>query len=129
MKEIVKTAGAIMEQLRRYTGWRFEGGVKGDLCAVAVVLANDEWKRVDVLLLFQDNDVLIKTTAWGESFDPERMEQIQEKLDFPIEKEQKGKAFAISHHEPLGVLEHSVKGVLQECIIPMVNAVAETIAG
>lgn len=128
MEEIVKTATAIMEQLRMYSGWKFEGGAKGDVCAVAVVLANDKWQRVDVLLLFQKNDVSIKTTAWSEKFDPQRIQQIEEKLDFPIEKEQKDKTFTIIHHEPLGVLEHSVKGVLTECILPMVNAVAETIA-
>ena len=52
-----------------------------------------------------------------------------EKLDFPVELEiNQGEFLILSHHEPFGVLEHSVKGVTRQCIVPMVDAVGEIIA-
>ena len=32
MKQIIKTAGVIMDQLSALTGWKFIGAMKGDTC-------------------------------------------------------------------------------------------------
>ncbi len=117
-----------MEDLRVFTGWNFAGGMKGDTCILNAPLVNEQGKKVEVTLQFYKADVLIKTVAWNDSFDKEKVEQIVGRLEFTVETELNEASVALSHHEPLGVLEHSVKGVLKECIIPMVDAVAEIIA-
>lgn len=129
MKQIVKTTGIIMQQLRMLTGWNFIGGVKGKVCTLSASLINKEGKKVNITLEIERNDVLIKATTWNDTFDQEVVDRVTGRLDFPIEVElEEGKSFTISHHEPLGVLEHSVRGVVIDCIVPMANAVAEAVA-
>ena len=72
-----------------------------------------------------DTSGSIKVVGLDERFDEESVEMVYGKLDFPVEVEiGKGKSFQVSYHEPLGVLEHSVKGVMNERIVPMVNLIA-----
>ena len=129
MKQITKTAGKIMEQIILMTGWNFVGAMKGDVCILKAGLINPDNIRVDVILEFNEGDVLLKTTAWKENFEQELVEQVIRKLKFPVTVEiLEGSTMTLSHHEPLGVLEHSLKGVIKDCIIPMVDAQAEIIS-
>ncbi|MEY8389905.1 hypothetical protein D3Z36_09510 [Lachnospiraceae bacterium] len=125
MKEIIRISGKIMKDLRTLTGWNFIGGVKGNICLLNAKLVSEEGVKTDVSLRFQGADVLIMTTVWGDSFEKEAVDGAVQKLDFPVETEIKEDSLIISHHEPLGVLEHSIKGVLKQCIIPMVIAAAQ----
>lgn len=117
-----------MEDLRVFTGWNFAGGMKGDTCILHAPLVNEEGKKVEVTLEMYRGDVQIKITGWSDSFQKETVDRVMEKLEISIEKELTEASVTLIHHEPLGVLEHSVKGVLKECIMPMVDAVAEMIA-
>ncbi len=128
MKQIIKTVGQIMEDLRVFTNWNFAGGMKGDTCIINAPLVNEQGKKVDVTLEFYKTDVLIKVTAWNDCFDREKVEQAVGRLEISVETELNEASFILSHHEPLGVLEHSVKGVLKQCIIPMVDVAAELVA-
>lgn len=58
MKQITKTAGKIMEQIRLMTGWNFVGAMKGDVCILKAGLINPDNIRVDVILEFNEGDVL-----------------------------------------------------------------------
>ena len=127
MKEIIKTSGKIMKDLRALTGWNFLGGVKGNICLLNAKLVSEEGVKVDVSLRFQGTDVLIMTTAWGEHFEKEAVDQAVEKLNVPVETEIKEDSVIISHHEPLGVLEHSLRGVLSQCMVPMVTSAAQAV--
>lgn len=125
MKQIVKTAEKIMNEAKEYTGWNFVGAVKGNACTIRADLANEEDKKIKVIMEIIANDVQIKVMGLDERFNEDSVEMVYGKLDFPVEAEiGKGKSFAISYHEPLGVLEHSVKGVMKERVVPMVNLMA-----
>ncbi len=125
MKQIVKTADKIMKEAKAYTGWNFVGAVKGNACTIRADLANDADKKVKVIMEIIANDVHIKVVGMDERFDEQSVEMVYGKLDFPVEVEiGKGKSFQVSYHEPLGVLEHSVKGVMAERVVPMVNLIA-----
>ena len=129
MKQIIKTAGVIMDQLSALTGWKFIGAMKGDTCTLVANLVSKEEKKVEIALEICQKDVLIRATAWDDNFDQEKVDQVMEKLDVPVEFEiNQGESLILTHHEPLGVLEHSVKGVTRQCIVPMVDAVGEIIA-
>lgn len=125
MRQIVKTADKIMNEAKAYTGWNFVGAVKGNACTIRADLANEADKKIKVIMEIIANDVHVKVVGLDEKFDEESVEQVYGKLDFPVEVEiGKGKSFQVSYHEPLGVLEHSVKGVMDERIVPMVNLIA-----
>lgn len=125
MRQIVKTADKIMNEAKAYTGWNFVGAVKGNACTIRADLANEADKKIKVIMEIIANDVHIKVVGLDERFDEESVELVYGKLDFPVEVEiGKGKSFQVSYHEPLGVLEHSVKGVMNERIVPMVNLIA-----
>lgn len=129
MKQIVKTVGTIMDQLRMLTGWKFIGAMKGDTCTLVANLVSEQEKKVEVSMEIDQVDVWIRVTTREDHFDQEKVDQVMEKLDFPVELEIKqGESLMLSHHEPFGVLEHSVKGVTRQCIVPMVDAVGEIIA-
>ncbi len=129
MKQIVKTVGTIMDQLRMLTGWKFIGAMKGDTCTLVANLVSEQEKKVEVSMEIDQVDVWIRVTTREDHFDQEKVDQVMEKLDVPVELEIKqGESLMLSHHEPFGVLEHSVKGVTRQCIVPMVDAVGEIIA-
>lgn len=124
MKQIVKTAEKIMNEAKEYTGWNFVGAVKGNACTIRADLTNDAGKKMKVVMEMIASDVCIKVMGL-DNFDEDSLEFLHKKLDFPVEAElKKGHSLAISYHEPLGVLEHSVKGVMKERIVPMVNLIA-----
>ncbi len=128
MKQIIKTAGAIMEQLRMLTGWKFAGGVKGDICTLAANLVNPEGIKIQVFLEIDNKDVEIKVTALDGNVTPADLGRIMGRLDFPVKTQfQEGASFSLIHHEPLGVLEFNVRGVLTDCIIPMADVVGEAV--
>lgn len=126
MKGIIRTAEKIMLEAKAYTGWNFLGAVKGNIFMMRANLINNAGKNIKVIIQVQENDALIQVVGLDESFDKEAVEQIHEKLEFPVEVEIKeGKALIVSYHEPLGVLEHSVKGVFKACIGPMMDLVSQ----
>lgn len=125
MKQIVKTSEKIMLEAKAYTGWNFVGAVKGNTSTIRADLANDAGKKIKVIMEITGSDVLLQVIGMDDNFDAEAVTKVHETLEFPVEAELKeGQSLTISCHEPLGVLEHSVKGVFKECIIPMVNLVA-----
>lgn len=125
MKQIVRTSEKIMLEAKAYTGWNFVGAVKGNASTMRADLTTETGKKIKVIMEISGSDVLIQVMGLDESFDAKAVEEVREKLKFPVEAELKeGQALTISYHEPLGVLEHSVKGVFKECIIPMVELVA-----
>lgn len=125
MKQIVKTAEKIMLEAKAYTGWNFLGAVKGDTCIMRADLVDEAGKNIKVIMEAKDEDVLIQVVGLDDSFDKEAVELVHEKLEFPVETEIKeGESLTLSYHEPLGVLEHSVKGVFKTCIGPMVDLVS-----
>lgn len=129
LKPIVKTVGTIMDQLTMLTGWKFIGAMKGDTCTLVANLVSEQEKKVEVAMEIDQVDVWIRVTTREDHFDQEKVDQVMEKLDVPVELEIKqGESLTLSHHEPFGVLEHSVKGVTRQCIVPMVDAVGEIIA-
>ena len=129
MKQIIKTAGPIMEQLRILTGWKFAGGMKGDICTLAANLVNKEGVKIQVTLVIDGKDVEIRITALDGNVTPEDVATITGRLDFPVEIEMaEGKSFSLIHHEPLGVMEFNVRGVVTECIVPMADVVAEAVS-
>ncbi len=129
MRQIVRTAEKIMKEAKELTGWNFIGGVKGNNCTIRADLLNEADKQVKVIMEVKAKDVLIKVMGIDERFDEKVLERVQGKLPFSVEAELKeGEFFAISCHEPLGVLEHSMKGVVKECIAPMVNVMGEMLA-
>lgn len=125
MKQMIKTVGQIMEDLRVYTDWGFVGGVKGDTIMLKSILVNDIGKKIDLTLEIVEGDVLIKVTAWRDGLKREDVDQELEALEIPVEAEIQDSTLILCHHEPFGVLEHSVKGVLKQCIMPMVNVAAK----
>lgn len=125
MKQIVKTSEKIMLEAKAYTGWNFVGAVKGSGSVLRADLINDAGKKMKVIMEIQGNDVLIQVVGLDDSFDAKAVEMVHEKLKFPVEvKLKEGLSLTIGYHEPLGVLEHSVKGVFKECVVPMVNLIA-----
>ena len=129
MKQIIKTAEKIMNEAKELTGWNFIGGVKGNNCTIRADLLNEADKQIKVIMEIKANDVLIKVMGVDESFDRKALETVQGKLQFPVEAHLvEGESFALMYHEPLGVLEHSVKGVMKEVITPMVNVIGEMLA-
>ena len=130
MKQIIKTAGTIMEHLRIITGWNFAGGMKGNTCILAANLVNQEGIKIQVSLEINNKDVEIKITALDGHVTPDDLGRIAGRLDFPIEMQfQEGGSFALIHHEPLGVLEFNVRGVVIDCIVPMADVVGEAVSG
>lgn len=120
MKQIVKTAEKIMKETKEYTGWDLVGAVKGNSCSIRADLG----KQMKVFLAIKDADVLIQVIGLGGKFDDKSIEMVREKLEFSVETLiEDDDSLTLSYHEPLGVLEHSVKGVLKECIMPMVELV------
>lgn len=129
LKPIVKTVGTIMDQLTTVTGWKFIGAMKGDTCTLVANLVSEQEKKVEVAIEIDQPDVLIQVTGWDDNFDQEIVDRVMERLDIPVELEiNQGESLILSHHEPFGVLEHSVKGVTRQCIVPMVDAVGEILA-
>ena len=125
MKQKVKTSEKIMLEAKAYTGWNFVGAVKGSASTMRADLTNEAGKKIKVIMEIAGSDVLIQVIGMDDSFDAGAVESVHEKLKFPVEAELKdGQFLIISYHEPLGVLEHSVKGVFKECIIPMVELMA-----
>lgn len=125
MKQIVKTSEKIMLEAKAYTGWNFVGAVKGSASTIRADLTNEAGKKIKVIMEITGSDVLIQVIGMDGSFDVKDVERVYEKLQFQVKAELKdGQFLIISYHEPLGVLEHSVKGVFKECIIPMVELVA-----
>lgn len=125
MKQIVKISEKIMMEAKAYTGWNFVGAVKGSASMMRADLTNDAGKQIKVVMEIHGNDVLIQVVGMDGSFDEKAVEMVHEKLKFPVEtKLKEGTSLTIGYHEPLGVLEHSVKGVFKECVIPMVELVA-----
>lgn len=125
MKQIVKTAEKIMNEIKEYTGWNLVGAVKGNGCMIRADLG----KQMKVFLEIKDADVLIQVIGLGGKFDDKSIELVQEKLEFEVETLiEEDDSLTLSYHEPLGVLEHSVKGVLKECIIPMADLMKEMTA-
>lgn len=119
-----------MEEMRLLTGWNFAGAMKGDTCIIAAFLTNEQGKKVEVAMEIKRADVLIRVTALDDSFDKEFVDRVTKRLDILVEVEIKeGESLTVTHHEPLGVLEHSVKGVVKQCIVPMVDVVGEVVAG
>ena len=128
MKQIVKIAEKIMKELKACTGWDLVGGVKGNNCSIRADVTNESGKKIRVLLDIVATDVHIQAVGLEGDFDEKSAELAHERLEFPVETQlEKGDIFTISYHEPLGVLEHSVKGVLNECIMPMVRLLDEMI--
>ena len=129
MKQIIKTAGAIMEQLRILTGWKFVGGAKGDVILMAANLVNKDGVKIQVALTIENKDVEIKITALNGTVSTEDVERIATRLDFPVKIEiREGASFSLVSHEPLGVLEFNVRGVVTDCIVPMADVVAEAVS-
>lgn len=128
VKPIVKTAGKIMEEVRALTGWNFAGAMKGDTCRLAAALVNESGKKLEVAMEITGGDVLLSVTTAEPSLDQAAVDRIKEKIVFPVDAELKEGVLVVSCQELLGVLEHSVKGVMKERVIPMVDAVAEAIA-
>ncbi|MEY8516922.1 hypothetical protein AALC25_08335 [Lachnospiraceae bacterium 29-84] len=129
MKQIFKTVGKIMEEIRALTGWTYVGAMKGNICYTNITLTNNEGKDLQILMEINGKDVQIKITALDGTVAKEDVEHTVEKLDFPVEIEyQEGTSFSLIHHEPLGVLEYNVKGVLRECIIPMADAASQAMS-
>ncbi len=124
MKQIVKTAEKIMNETREYTGWDLVGAVKGNSC----IIRADLGKQMKVFMEIKGADALIQVIGLGGKFDDKSIETVREKLEFSVETLiEDDDSLTLSCHEPLGVLEHSVKGVLKECIMPMVDLVKEMI--
>lgn len=124
MKQIVETAEKIMKEAKAYTGWNFLGSVKGNTCNIRADLVNEAGRKMCVTMDIAASDVLIKVTGFHD-FQQKDLETVYGKLNFSVEAELKeGTYLAISYHEPLGVVEHSLKGVMKECIVPMVNLIA-----
>lgn len=129
MKQIIKTAGTIMEQLRILTGWKFAGGMKGNIVTLAANLVNKTGVKIQVTLTIDNKDVEIKITALNGTVSADEVGRIATRLDFPVELEvREGASFSLIRHEPLGVLEFNVKGVVTECIVPMADVVAEAVS-
>lgn len=60
MKQIVKTIGTIMDQLRMLTGWKFIGAMKGDTCTLVANLVSEQEKKVEVSMEIDQVDVWIR---------------------------------------------------------------------
>ena len=99
-----------MEQLRILTGWKFVGGAKGDVILMAANLVNKDGVKIQVALTIENKDVEIKITALNGTVSTE------------------GASFSLVSHEPLGVLEFNVRGVVTDCIVPMADVVAEAVS-
>lgn len=124
MKQIVQTAEKIMKEAKAYTGWNFLGSVKGNTCTIRADLVNEAGRKMSVTMDIAAGDVLIKVKGFRD-FGKKDVEAIYGKLNFPVDAELKeGTSLAISYHEPLGVVEHSLKGVMSQCIVPMTNLIA-----
>ena len=115
-----------MEQL---TGWKFVGGAKGDVILMAANLVNKDGVKIQVALTIENKDVEIKITALNGTVSTEDVERIATRLDFPVKIEiHEGASFSLVSHEPLGVLEFNVRGVVTDCIVPMADVVAEAVS-